>query len=338
MKILVLQLRRLGDTLMCTPLLRALAEGGASADVHICLERPYAPVVRGNPHVARTIVSDPGSPLDLWRVLRRERYDVVIDTLGTPGSARLSWLTGARVRIGRDRSWRRLFYTHRVAPAPGPRYSALGKLSFLEPLGIRSSDCRLELFPADEDRQEAARRWSELRRREDGRVVAFSPASRRERKRWPAERFAAVCDRWHRHHGVVFLPVFGPGEEDQIAAVQAAAHESAAFLDGSPPVPLASVAPLIGRCAFYFGNDSGLRHMAIAAGIPTIAVFGTTSPLSWTPPGVPGHACAGGGRPIESVSVDEVDALYARVTPWADQRERGMIAGQSISSGTVSPE
>lgn len=306
MKILVLQIRRIGDVLMTTPLVRTIAAAWPASIVHACLDPSCVPVLRGNPYVTDTIITHRGASVFLLPRLRRERYDIVIDTLGTPASARLCLLSGAAVRVGFDRRWRAGCYTHAVPPVHVQRYSALDKLRLLEPLGIHADDCRLELFPGDEDRGEAAAAWAALPLPDRARVVAFSPVSRRPGKIWPPERFAAVCDWLAEDPALRLLPLCAPGEEEMVEAVRNRMTRSGALLCPGPRVSFGALAPLMGRCQFYFGNDNGLRHVAVAAGIPTAAVFGLADPASWTPPGSEIHATAGGGRQIDEVSVDEV--------------------------------
>jgi ADP-heptose:LPS heptosyltransferase len=149
--------------------------------------------------------------------------------------------------------------------------------------------------------------------------VAFSPVSRRAWKRWPAERFAEVCDRWAERAHVAVLPVFGPGEEPMIERVIARLRNRSIVANPGAPVSFGALAPLMARCAFYFGNDNGIRHGAIAVGIPTAAVFGPPSPLSWTPPGSARDVYAGGNCAIDTVSVDEVDAMLSRVIDSAQE-------------------
>lgn len=313
MTILVLQLRRLGDVLMTTPMLRAIKGALPSAVVRVSVEPLSAPAVRHNPHADGLELTEPGGYIGLaWR-LRRARYDVVIDTIGTPASARLALLSGAPMRIGRAGRWRTACYTHALPPEAGPAYSAAAKLALLQPLGIRSDDCRIELFPTEAESREADRYWSSLGLPDGQPVVAFSPVSRRSRKVWPPERFADVCDRWAARAGLRYLPIFAPGEEPQVQRVIARLRHPGAVIRPAPRLTFGALAPLMRRCAFYLGNDNGARHAAIAAGIPTAAVFGPADPASWTPPASPRHVHAGGRRPIDSVLVPEVDALLPAV-------------------------
>lgn len=313
MNILILQLRRLGDVLMTTPMLRAIKCAMPGAVTHVCVEPASAPAVHNNPHADEIVVAEPGSFLRLAARLRQRRYDVVIDTLGTPGSAHLAFLSSAPVRIGRARPWRRMFYTHALPPAPHRRYSALDKLELLEPLGIRSADYRIELFPTDADCREADVFWSALGLSGERPVVAFSPVSRRPRKVWPPGRFAEVCDRWAERAGFRYLPLFGPGEEPQVEAVIGRVRHRDAVIYPCSTLSFGALLPVVRRCSFYFGNDNGIRHVAIAAGIPSAAVFGPPDPASWTPPGSTRHLYAGGQCTIGTVTAGDVDAILARL-------------------------
>jgi ADP-heptose:LPS heptosyltransferase len=333
--ILILQLRRLGDVLMTTPMLRAIKGAMPGARVEVCVEPASAPAIRNNPHADALLVAEPGSFLRTAASLRRRRYDVVIDTLGTPGSALLAFCSSAPTRIGRRRPWRELFYTHALPPGAGSRYSAAEKLELLEPLGIRSADCRIELFPTDAERREVDRFWSALPVPSEQAVVALSPVSRRPEKVWPAERFAEVCDRWAVRAGCVFLPVFAPGEELLVERVIRQLRRRDSVIWPGPRLSFGALVPLMQRCALYFGNDNGARHAAVAAGIPTAAVFGMADPISWTPPESTCHFHVGGGRPIDSVPVDAVDGMLAQTLaacgPGAHPSVRGQREpGQSL--------
>jgi ADP-heptose:LPS heptosyltransferase len=74
--------------------------------------------------------------------------------------------------------------------------------------------------------------------------------------------------------------VIGPGDE-----------ETAAPLTGLPgvvplgPVPVRVLGALLSQAGLYVGNDSGVTHLAAAAGAPTLALFGPTDPATWAPVG-----------------------------------------------------
>jgi len=290
-RILVIQLRRIGDLLLATPMFRALRAAYPAAEITLLVERPFEPVVRCNTHLDHVIVSERKQSLarNLRDIvaLRRARYDLVIDFLGKPRTALWSWLTGAPRRIGYAAPGRRFFYTDNATVERPDDYTVLHKAVLLQPLGIAVTDLRLEFPVAAADQAWARDHLAALGAGAGARLAAIAPGTRREDKLWPADRFAAVADRLVEAHGLTPLFICGPGEEDQIEAVRRLMKRPS--LAGAERPPLPRVQALLERCALFVGNDTGLRHMAVAAGLPTVAIFGQPRAVNWTPPDDPRH-------------------------------------------------
>jgi ADP-heptose:LPS heptosyltransferase len=74
--------------------------------------------------------------------------------------------------------------------------------------------------------------------------------------------------------------VIGPADEDAAAPLRG--------LPGAVPVrgaPIRVLGALLAKAGLYVGNDSGISHLAAAAGAPTLALFGPTDPAAWAPVG-----------------------------------------------------
>jgi len=115
-RILLIQLRRIGDVLMCTPALRALRKHLPRSHIAFLTERECAAILALNPYLDELLVLDReryGNPLywlkKVWQI-RRKRFDLVIDYLGNPRSAYISFLSGAKLRVGYDLPGRRFLY------------------------------------------------------------------------------------------------------------------------------------------------------------------------------------------------------------------------------------
>jgi hypothetical protein len=94
-------------------------------------------------------------------------------------------------------------------------------------------------------------------------------------KNWPMNRFAMIADALTQQ-GRRVIWVKGPAEDDlQLPA-------GAVALD---PLSLTELAGILASARLYIGNDSGISHLAAAAGCPTVAVFGPTDPGVWKPLG-----------------------------------------------------
>jgi heptosyltransferase-2 len=109
--------------------------------------------------------------------------------------------------------------------------------------------------------------------------AAYGPA-----KRWFPERFAAVADRLSEKYSCPVLLFGSAGDRTSTEAVQAAAHQIA-FIDLAGRTNLNEAIALIARCDLFVTNDSGLMHVAGALGVPTVAIFGSTNPVTTSPMG-----------------------------------------------------
>ena len=310
-RVLVVQTRRLGDVLMATPLLRALAQGLAGASVDVLVEPGSAPALVANPHVS-SLVWAAGATARLALALRRARYDVAIDAMGKSTSALLTLATRAPVRVGFGHARFRVAYTHCVTPAGLPAYSALQKLALGRALGIESEDHSLQLPGGEAERRVADAWWRDLALDDGPRPIACAPVSRRPDKRWPADRFARVLDRLADRTGRPLLLVHGEGEASQAEAVTSRASRPSAFVRPVRVLPFEALPAALSRCVGYVGNDNGIRHVAVGLGLPTLAVFGRPSPANWTPPDAPQHLVAGGRRDLRALTLDEVEPLVGR--------------------------
>jgi ADP-heptose:LPS heptosyltransferase len=290
-RVLLIQLRRIGDVLMTTPAVRALREAWPAAHLTYLTEPPAHLVFQNSPRVDAVRLHSRRSGLwdhlRLMRDLHRERFDVTVDFFSNPRSAQLAWATGAPRRIGFDFPGRRWAYTERIGTAQGRRYAAEHKAALLEPLGIKVGSPLPEVFLGAAERDYAARQIAGLGVREGELLVAVCPVSRQPYKVWPAQHFARIADVLIERYGAKVLLFWGPGEEPFVNAVRA---EMTCHALPDYPVPdLLQMAALLERCHLYVGNDNGPRHFAIAVGTPTVAVFGKPFPENWTPPGQPLH-------------------------------------------------
>jgi ADP-heptose:LPS heptosyltransferase len=133
------------------------------------------------------------------------------------------------------------------------------------------------------------------------RFLAVHPGSGSPRKNWPAERFAALA----RQERAPWLLVHGPAD-DAAAAVLAGVPGAVLARD----LPLRTLAGVLARAGAYVGNDSGITHLAAAAGAPTVALFGATDPGTWAPIG-PRVRVVDCGSAMDAATVEAVRAAVS---------------------------
>ncbi len=112
--------------------------------------------------------------------------------------------------------------------------------------------------------------------------IILHPGAGEHWKRWPPDRFAQLGDSL-RAGGRSIALACGPADADSVAAVQQAT--GARPFAVLPQLPARHLGAVLARSFAVVGNDSGVTHLAAAAGAPTIALFGPTDPVSWSPTG-----------------------------------------------------
>lgn len=142
----------------------------------------------------------------------------------------------------------------------------------IEELGIKVVDLSAKIFPAAEDRQFAEDFLSDLPRP----VVAIHPGSGSQRKNWPIENWIALS----RNDGCPAVVVAGEADEAQAAQLEIAWKDRDVRFARALPLP--QLAAIL-EDAIFIGHDSGISHLAAAAGANCILLFGPTDPAIWRP-------------------------------------------------------
>jgi ADP-heptose:LPS heptosyltransferase len=157
------------------------------------------------------------------------------------------------------------------------------QLAQLSTLGVQSAGSVPVLFPDREDERYAQQFFDAQAIEPDAFTVAVHIGSGSRKKVWPPDRFAQLAETLVTRRGARIILVAGPADET------AGRHYRACTPVGQSSIlnchPLPELAAIIGRCSVLVGNDSGVTHLAAAAGTPVVALFGPTDPRVWGPRG-----------------------------------------------------
>jgi heptosyltransferase III len=187
------------------------------------------------------------------------------------------------------------------APAPPAGVHASEWLARpLESIGLRLVDT---VAPLVFSRGEAGTAGPWLERLPE-RFLALHPGSGSHRKNWPPERFVELARALAPADP--FLVVRGPADREAAASLLSLAN--AVLADELHPRQLGA---LLADAGAFVGNDSGVTHLAAAAGAPTLALFGPTDPAQWAPVGTAVRVLR--AEPIEGLTVAGVAAEASQV-------------------------
>lgn len=275
MPTLVIQTAFLGDVVLTTPLLSALAAQHGHVDV---VTTPIAaPLLETHPAVRRVIPYDKRRADRGWtglgrlaRRLRSERYDRAYLPHRSLRTAALALLARIPARIGFSGGWSFLYTEARPKPQNGHESDRLLALADGPPGAYPP-----QLRPTPEDERAAIEIWDEVAQHPRGPFIALAPGSIWGSKRWPYYPELA-----HRLAGRgTALAVVGGADDASLGSEIVAAAGAA----GGPVAintcgifTLRQSAALIGQAALLVTNDSAPLHLATAMGTPIVALFGPT--------------------------------------------------------------
>lgn len=276
--------------LWTTPLLRALRRGFPRARIHYVVRQPCAPVLENNPDVDELLVfrgGGVGSQFAFLGEIRERRCDLSIDLVGTPRTAIQSLASGARIRIGFDFGYRRLFY-NRVLSArlANHGHEVEFNLYVLPALGIEEAGKDLVFNLSRQEVEYRERVWRELGFDAKDRVIGLLPTGGWACKRWPVGNYIGMGKAGSGRGRRRFLVFWGsPAEERDARAITEGIGPPASV---APRTTLRQMAALLSGCDAVAGNDTGPLHIATALGVPVVSFYGPTSPGSQGPWGA-GH-------------------------------------------------
>jgi len=286
-RILVSRLQFLGDVILTLPAILAIKQKFPDAKIDYLSRADGAAVLEGDPLFDR-VLKIPASGESvmatgrLIAALRQEKYDAAIDLYSNPRSALLTWLSGARMRIGGSRRGRRHLYTHSMTTPPTIRSAIDHHLFHLTPLGITDvSPEKPELTLTPEEKRTARERLGEFGvSLDNGPVVGLHPGGKWEVKRWPADQFVALGKSLADRHGFQLVVLIGPGEDVYQKELRDGLGDRAAYL---PTFPIRDTAAIIEALNGLVISDGGIMHVSVAVGTPTVGIFGSAEPDIWFP-------------------------------------------------------
>ncbi|HSX11759.1 MAG TPA: putative lipopolysaccharide heptosyltransferase III [Chlamydiales bacterium] len=287
-KILVVKLRQLGDVLLSGAVFGALRAKWPEARIDAYVYSEAFALLEGHPGVDGLVGYDRGwkrlgvverlrREWALWRRLRGEGYDVVINLTEGDRGALAAWMSGARVRVGFEtKGWLgKRVYTHRVKHCPGLRHTVERNLDALRRIGIFPGVEERELFlSVPESARVAVRRWVE------GPFVVIHPTSRWRFKCWEVGKMRQLTEELIRRGKRV---VFTSGPDAVERAMVREISEGLDVVNLGGKISLKELAALIEMCELLVCVDSVPFHMASALKKRVVAIFGPTSDVTWGP-------------------------------------------------------
>ncbi len=280
----------IGDVVLTTPVIRSVRTAFPHAYIAYMGEKSAVSLLEHNPNLDEIIPYDFTRPtlLEQPRVallIRRRKFDLVVDLFGNPRSALLTYLTGAGTRVGAERKGRGRFYTVRVKDDGKPKTAVQFHNQFIEAVGLQPASDKPEIFLTDDERREG-RIYLQWLDRENTPfdmsrpIIGIHPGATWPAKKWLPERFAELIDLLTARLRAQVLMVAGPNDTETARTVLT---QCTAPVKVVRSLPLRQLAAVISHCSLFIANDAGPMHIAAAVGTRTIGLFGPGEENIWFP-------------------------------------------------------
>lgn len=278
--ILIRGVNWIGDAIMTLPAIRAVRKAYPEAHIDLLVKPGVAPVFEHVPCINNVLTfgeQDTGvrGRLRMGLRLRKQHYTQAILLQNAFGAAAVSLLAGIPKRIGYDRDGRGILLTHAIPFTNEDRamHHVDYYLNLLRQAGLPADYERPFLSVPMHERERARKKLAALKRP----ILGINPgATYGSAKRWFPDRFAEVANWFIATTGGSVVIFGGRNEEDIALEIDEEVPSNKLCLAGR--TSLRDLIGLIAECDAFVTNDSGPMHLAYAAGTPSVAIFGSTSP------------------------------------------------------------
>ncbi len=274
-QILVIQTASIGDVILATPVLEALHDRDSSDAIDFLVKKGNEELFFSHPFIRKVHIWDKSRSkyknlLTLIRIIRRQKYDLVINLQRFFTSGLITVLSGAGFTTGFDKNPWSGFFSLRIPHLIGDPelHEADRNLSLIPDLHIPKGLGHIRLYPSEKDKDR-------IRELQDSPYVCLAPASLWYTKQFPLEKWIELMD------GIpASLQIFLLGSHSDTALME--------VLIGKTKQPnvknLAGRFSLLESAALMKGsvmnvvNDSAPLHLCSAMEAPVVAVFCSTVP------------------------------------------------------------
>jgi ADP-heptose:LPS heptosyltransferase len=282
-KILVMQLGPFGDILLTTAYFEHLKRRFPQARISYLIKEKYLAIVKEHPVIDEFIIltREKGSGYFLERIqtiflIRSKRFDIVIDQQNKISTNIFTLFSAAKIRLGYRDSRIRFAYSQ-VVEQGSKEYTINGRFELIKPLGIERTPYRIH-YKIKPESETYISHW--LSENVSGKFLLISPGSPVRLKKWNIALYARVADRISQLYDLLTVWLWAPSEkQDALKGMELMKNKSVL----APETSLNEAAALLQRTELFLCNDGGINHLAAVVGARTIALFGVTDPVVWSP-------------------------------------------------------
>lgn len=284
----------IGDVVLATATLMALRRAYPQAHITWAVGGWSKGVVEHHPLLDAVLdtgkealpVKSPSGFIRFVRQLRAGRFDLAVSLVRSPLMSAALLLSGIPNRAGLNSAGRGFGYTIKAPIDPNqPRHEADIYLDVPRALGLDVREC-IANVPVNVDSLNTLKAKLASANVPSPYLIinptgGRNPGMTMDSKRWPPESYAALADKLAPHLSAHMLLIGGPNDGEIVNAVASRLHTPYTRLDGQ--LSFGELAALASQSILYIGNDTGVTHLAAAAGAKTVMILGPSDPQRYAP-------------------------------------------------------
>ena len=278
-RILILRMGPVGETILTTPVIRALRGRFPDAYIAYMVNPGREDLVSENPNLNEVITYKVSIPSLIYEMVKRS-FDMVVVLQPTFRLVVHTFLARIPFRIGFETNSGKGCLLHAAVPNNIDQHETDRYLDVVRGIGIEPDSCEPEMFVNAASQMWANDFLAGADVASDRLLVGLNPGSASLSRRWSRSGFAEVGDRLHQKYNAQILITAGEAEGRLPHEIARRMSCSPCIVTGITPMQLGAI---IQKCHLYISNDTGPMHMSTAVKTPTIGLFGASNPHQWGP-------------------------------------------------------
>ena len=249
-------------------------------------------VVEANPCIDNIIeITDKErkSKIEFFKfLLKLDKYDICINAQGKVEGLLVMLFSRAKVKIGYDKKFWRIFNTYSIDPKKERIISGIGttvddRLALLKPLNLEKLITEYKIWISEQEKEKARKKLLKNGINFEKPVLMFGVTSRRKYRIWPQAFFAEVIDHLIEKYEAQIIMFFAPinekynNEEDYCNSLKKLTSHPENVFTNIRTENIRELISLLSVSDLYVGNDNGPRHFSQGVNTPTFCIFSPTA-------------------------------------------------------------
>lgn len=280
LKILIQRADRLGDMILAFPVVEQLKAAYPNAIIHVLCSRISHDVVSTHPLVDQTLVLGPF--LKTLRLLKQEKYNIILNLWHQPKTALLGALASIPIRIGDKEGLISLFYTNKVHRnwSDLSRHESDFNLDLLKPLNMTPFEKKI-MFYTTQTEKENAKKLIKTAHHTEKKSILFFIGSTGSNAAIPTKVIIDMAKKILNQ--ARYTVIFCYGDLPQGDPILSFTHPLLTNI--TERLPIQTLAAVIERVDYYISSDTGPTHIAAFLKKAILVYFGSkhNPPSRWGP-------------------------------------------------------